>query len=248
VDLVILLIAAAAIVFLAGAVQGLTGSGSALVMVPTLVLVMEPKDVIALALVHGTFLNTVLLATRIEHARPGKVGPLFVAGLIGLPVGAVILYFISSSLLKVGIGAFIILFAVLLLLSRNGKGNGGPATTLTAGFLSGVLNGSISMSGPPIILSFAREGMPKEEFRANLAMFFLALNLFTIPVFTLTGILTLHVWAVSATLLVPLAVGMSVGMAAARRFGEGLFRRTVLFLAVTTGLFSLVTGLLELLG
>lgn len=238
----LLLLAGASVLVLAGAVQGLAGFGSALIMVPLLVLFMEPREVVPLALVHGTFLNTVLFLTRVRDARMGKVVPLFVTATIGLPLGTILLITVGSDALKMAIGAVILLSSALMLLLRSGSKSTGLFGTALVGLTSGILNGAISMSGPPVILAFQREGMAKEEFRANLSGFFLALNLVTLLMFAFTGVLTTGVWGLSLLLLAPTALGLALGMAAARRFKEGHFRTMVLMVAGVSGLLSLVSG------
>jgi hypothetical protein len=235
------------VLFLAGAVQGLAGFGSALIMVPILVLFMDPKVVIPLALLHGTFLNTVLFLTRTRSASMGKLVPLIVSGALGLPLGTMLLVTIGSDPLKVVIGVVILLSSLLLLLIKPRKKDTGLLATAAVGLTSGVLNGAISMSGPPVILAFQREGMGKREFRANLAGYFLALNLITLVIFAVTGVLTIEVWALSLLLLIPTALGLLCGMVLARSFGEGHFRIVVLVIAGASGLLSIVAGVRSIL-
>jgi len=41
-----------------------------------------------------------------------------------------------------------------------------------AGFFSGLLNTSTSMSGPPVLILLAGQGLPKDQFRRTLVSFF----------------------------------------------------------------------------
>ena len=52
-----------------------------------------------------------------------------------------------------------------------------PAAAWAAGFASGALTTSISVSGPPLVLWLTARGVRPEEFRASLAASFLVLNL-----------------------------------------------------------------------
>ena len=44
--------------------------------------------------------------------------------------------------------------------------------TGVAGFFSGLLNTSTSMSGPPVLILLAGQGLPKDQFRRTLVSFF----------------------------------------------------------------------------
>ena len=105
---------------------------------------------------------------------------MLLAALPGLAAGAVALTQLSKEALQVAVG-------------RGGDRRGGwqlrqrrrgaaaraarRRPGLAAGFLSGVLTTSISVSGPPIVLWLEARGARPEEFRASLAASFLALNL-----------------------------------------------------------------------
>jgi uncharacterized membrane protein YfcA len=242
VEPLLVLLLGAMVLFLAAAVQGLAGFGSALIIVPLMVLFMEPRTVIPLALLQGTFMNAILFLTRARSARMGKVLPLFISAALGLPLGTLLLLTVGSDILKVAIGAVIIVTSLLLLFLRPRSRETGLPATVAIGLTSGVLNGAISMSGPPVVLAFQREGMGKERFRANLAGYFLALNLLTLLLFASTGVLTMDVWGLSLVLLPATALGVLTGMISAGRFKEGHFRYVVLIIAAVSGVLSLIAG------
>ncbi|MCU0798570.1 MAG: sulfite exporter TauE/SafE family protein [Candidatus Thermoplasmatota archaeon] len=244
----LVLLLGALVLFIAAAVQGLAGFGSGLIIVPLMVLFLEPRTVIPLALLQGTFMNTVLFLTRTRSARIGKVLPLFISAAFGLPLGTLLLLTVGSDLLRVAIGAVIIVSSLLLLFLRPRAKESGMPATLAIGLTSGVLNGAISMSGPPVVLAFQREGMGKERFRANLAGYFLSLNLLTLLLFAATGVLTMDVWGLSLVLLPSTAMGLVIGMAFSRNFREGRFRTVVLIIAAVSGMLSLAAGAHALMG
>jgi hypothetical protein len=238
----------ALVMFLAAFIQGLAGFGSGLLIVPLMVLMFEPLTVVPLALLHGTFLNTVLFLTQARFARLGKVLPLFLSAAFGLPLGALLLLSAGSGPLKVVIGSVILVSSLLLLSIRPRARDTGLPTTLAVGFTSGILNGAISMSGPPVVIAFQSEGMKRKAFRANLAGYFLALNLLTLVLFSVTGVLTTDVWVLALVLLPAAGGGLAAGMAASGRFREGHFRTIVLLTAAAVGSLSLFSGVRALLG
>ena len=118
-----------------------------------------------------------------------------------------------------------------------------PAATWMAGFASGALTTSISVSGPPLVLWLTARGVGPEEFRASLAASFLALNLAGgIVLLAAEGSGAFDAEAV-AVLLVLVVAGYALGAVAFRRLDRERFFNIVLVLVALTGAASVVAGL-----
>jgi len=118
-----------------------------------------------------------------------------------------------------------------------------PVAGWAAGFASGALTTSISVSGPPIVLWLEARGVRPEEFRASLAASFLALNLAGGAVLLVAeGSGALDAAAV-APLLALVAAGYALGALAFRRLDRERFFAVVLVLVAATGVASVVAGL-----
>jgi uncharacterized membrane protein YfcA len=200
-----------------------------------------------MALVFGTILNGYLMVREREHLEMKRIWPLLIAGIVGLPAGALLLLLVSAGVLKILIGSVIVLTGILILLGFTMKIGREKPAMIPVGIASGILNGSVSMSGPPVILFFSNQRMKKGNFRGNIVSYFLILNIFTIPVFAVTGLFTLSVLIYSVLLLVPLILGLLIGIRAADRVGEKDFRKIVLILVTITGISAFLSGLLEVL-
>ncbi len=243
----VLILAAAIILFLSGFIQGLVGFGSALVAVPLLSFLMSPKMVVPLTLVHGLLMNMYLSVKNRRNIQRRRVLPLFLAGSLGIPFGAAILIILPANGLKVLIGIVIMLFSLLLLsgFSRTLKSEG--KALIPVGFASGILNGSVSMSGPPVILFLSNQRVGKVHFRANLVTYFFLLNIITFVIFYVTGVLTGEILILSIMLVPPLPVGIIIGEYLSHKVSEDWFRRIALILVMIAGLTALFTGLTSLL-
>ena len=243
----VLILAAAVILLLSGFVQGLVGFGSALVAVPLLSFLMSPKIVVPLTLVHGLLMNMYLSVKNRSNIQRKRVLPLFLAGSLGIPFGAAILIILPANGLKVLIGIVITLFSLLLLsgFSRTLKSEG--KALIPVGFASGILNGSVSMSGPPVILFLSNQRVGKVHFRANLVTYFFLLNIITFVIFYVTGVLTGEILILSIMLVPPLPVGIIIGEYLSQKVSEDWFRRIALILVMIAGLTALFTGLTSLL-
>jgi uncharacterized membrane protein YfcA len=238
---------AAVAAFAGAAVQSATGFGFALVLSPALFAVMDPVEAVTTLLVLGLALNLLVLfeAGRPEHVDWRALAPMLVAAVPGLALGAVALTQLSKELLQVAVGVAVIAAAGWQLresravrVRRLGRGAG-----LAAGFASGALTTSISVSGPPLVLWLEARGVRPEEFRASLAASFLALNLAGgVVLVAAEGGGVFDAGAV-APLLGLVAAGYLLGALAFRRLDRERFFALVLALVVATGVASVVTGL-----
>jgi uncharacterized membrane protein YfcA len=230
-------------------VQSATGFGFALLVSPALFAVLDPVEAVTSLLVVSLALNLLVLfeGGRPEHVDWRALAPMLLAALPGLGAGVVALTLLSKEALQVTVGIAVILAAGWQLRQRSARQAAPrdvpPAVGLGAGFVSGLLTTSISISGPPIVLWLEAHGVRPEEFRASLAASFLALNLSGGAVLLATkgsGALDAGVVGV---LLAFVVVGYALGTVAFRRLDRQRFFTTVLALVACTGAASLAAGL-----
>jgi uncharacterized membrane protein YfcA len=236
---------AAVAAFAGAAVQSATGFGFALVLSPALFAATDPVEAVTALLVLGLALTLLVLfeGGRPEHVDWRALLPMLVAALPGLAAGAVALTQLSKEALQVAVGVAVILAAGWQL--RRGRERPSPpaAAGWAAGFASGALTTSISVSGPPIVLWLEARGVRPEEFRASLAASFLILNLVGGAVLIgAEGTGALDV-AVAAPLLALVIVGYLVGARLFRRIDRERFFVFALVLVACTGAASVVAGL-----
>jgi uncharacterized membrane protein YfcA len=237
---------AAVAAFAGAAVQSATGFGFALVLSPALFAVMDPVEAVTALLVLGLALNLLVLfeGGRPEHVDWRALAPMLVAAVPGLAIGAVALTQLSKEVLQVAVGVAVIAAAGWQLRERaRGHRPIPPAAAWGAGFASGALTTSISVSGPPLVLWLEARGVRPEEFRASLAASFLALNLVGgVVLLAAEGTGAFDAGSV-AVLLALVVAGYALGALAFRRLDRERFFTLVLALVAATGVASVLAGL-----
>jgi uncharacterized membrane protein YfcA len=237
---------AAVAAFAGAAVQSATGFGFALVLSPALFAVMDPVEAVTALLVLGLALNMLVLfeGGRPEHVDWRALAPMLVAAVPGLALGAVALTELSKEVLQVAVGVAVIAAAGWQLRQRVvRRPRLAPAAAWAAGFASGALTTSISVSGPPLVLWLEARGVRPEEFRASLAASFLVLNLAGGAILVAAeGSGALDAGTVAVLFALVLA-GYAVGAVAFRRIDRERFFNLVLVLVALTGAASVVAGL-----
>lgn len=229
-------IVAGALIMFAGAVtQGCTGFGIALVAAPALMMFMPheqvPVVIILLALLNN---SGVLLETR-RSVRFRYVLPLVIGGVVGLPVGAGILATVNATGFGLFVGAIVFLAAVLMISGFRVQFRNEHHAMLPVGVLSGVLKGSTSIGGPPIVLFLTNQGADKQSFRANLVAYFAVIDAGAILTWWYFGLLNPAVLVLAALYALPVIAGTYCGILLARRIDEVLFKRVALTLVAILG-------------
>lgn len=188
-------------------------------------------------------MNGVLFGESRRHATGATVRGLLLGGVSGLPLGLVALALLPASLFRFVAGFFVVGSALALFFGFRRPLPPGRGTLFCVGLLSGILNGSLSMSGPPVILFLANQEVRKEAFRATLAAYFLSLNVVTSLLFLLRGLFDGPLLLLAAASLPALFAGTWLGLLLARRLPERVFRAVALGLLLLMGMGLVVTAL-----
>ncbi len=228
---------------LAGAVSGLSGFGLALISVPLLLFVYEPKTVVALTAVLSIFINAAVVLDSWREAERRLVAALLLPAFVGIVAGVEILRAVNPAYIRLGVGVVVVLSALLLLRDVRLPGARTWWGTVVAGSASGVLSTSTGLAGPPIVLLFASRGLPKHAFRSSSALYFLVLSIVGLALLYYRGVFELG-QAPLALALVPAAfLGKLVGTALLKRISENSFRAFTLGIVILTGTLGVATAI-----
>ncbi len=242
-----IIVAGFVITLVSGITQGLTGFGYSLVFVSFMVIFLPPKIVVPVVTIHAALINVMIIYGARRWIELRRVWPLMLAGVCGMPLGTYLLISLSAQTLKPVIGVIIILFAVAFLSGFEHKLRKETAASIFVGFLSGMLNAGTGMSGPPVILFFTNQGVSKDVFRANLAAYFMFVNLSTLLFFLYKGLVTADVARYSAMLLPGLVIGAVGGIRLSAAVDENIFKKIALLIVIMAGIMSVAPRAYDLM-
>jgi hypothetical protein len=106
--------------------------------------------------------------------------------------------------------------------------------------VSGVLNGAVSLGGPPVVLYFLWTTTTAETSRASFVAYFTVIQLVQLVALTWAGQVTLTVLGWTAVVAPAMLAGTVVGSWLFRAGGHRHFRRISLLLLAVTGLAALL--------
>ncbi len=225
-------------------IQAVSGFGFSLFIVPILALLLGPRDTVVLANVLSTFSNA-MQVRNIGYAAERRTAALLMLGsAAGMPLGLAVLLLVNPRALQIVIALAVIGFTLVLMrgISFHAAGTLGDAF---AGFTSGLLNTSTSMSGPPVVLYLQSKGLAPLQFRATISLFFLITSAIAVGLVAIAGVIKPYV-LVAFVLAVPAVIlGQQAGNRVFPRIDVLLFRRMVfgiLFVSAGIAIVGAVAG------
>ncbi len=231
------------VIFMAAMTQGATSFGFSLIAVPLLGIMFPLQVVVPVLMIYSLILNSLILYNIREHVQLKKIIILVVFGMIGTPFGVYLLKVLEENTLKLFVGIIIVIVAAVNLSGVHFKIKNDRAAFIPVGFASGLLNGSVSLGGPPIVLFLNNQKVEKQIFRGNLTLYFWMINLFSIPTYFFSGLITTEVISYSVYLFPGLILGTLIGIHMGNQVEEQLFKKISMSLIMGMGILSILSGI-----
>jgi len=209
---------------LSGFMSGVTGFGSGLVLMGTLVAIMPVQEATVIAAVLAVALAIINLWS-VRHDIPwGEILPTMATGVPSVAVGVHLLRSLDDRWLRMGVVGIILAGVAVVLWSPRGRRYSDARLTYVAGALSGVFNGALGTGGPPLVLLTLLRGWEKERCKAYLSALFLALGIFRMVLLIASGVATTWALGRGGLLLVPVMSAWYLGRLVFQRASTRAFR------------------------
>jgi hypothetical protein len=115
-----------------------------------------------------------------------------------------------------------------------------------AGFLSGILSGSVSLGGPPLVIAMNRKNYNKDLFRGIFAWFSVFSSFFALAGFYVKGMIPSDSLRLSLYYTPLLFLGSSLGNKLAALVNAEKFKRVVVVVNVFTGVITVISAIINL--
>lgn len=231
-----------------GFINGLSGTGTALFALGFFLVVLDPVTAVAivsLMSVVAGFQGLWVVRAAI-WSNPNRLLRFVIPGLVGVPIGVWLLAGLDATVLRYGVGTFLIVYgayfsfrAVLPAFERPT-----PVLDVCVGGAGGLLGGAAGMSGALPSMWMSLRPWTKFETRAVLQPFNMAMLLTTVGLLFFKGAYDAN--AVQA-IFVAIPTGLiaaQVGIAVFKRLSNTGFRRLLIGLNLVMGLGILASELL----
>jgi len=218
-------------IFFSAMVTAVAGFGFGLMSVPLMSLAIDLHSAVIVSSIVAVLANGVQTTLFRQQLNFRLGNRLLVASVVGLPVGYVIYALVDDDILRILLGVGVVVAVGALARGLN-LAHLGPRIDWVLGFVSGVLNTSISTSGPPLVFDLQARKLAPEAFRATINYIFLISGFLGLVIFTAGGKVHAHELRAGLIAAPALALGMWVGLPLRRRFSPERFRVLVLVLLV----------------
>lgn len=201
-------------------------------------LVLPPDVVpplIVVSAVAGQFVGLFKLSGSMSW---GKSSYLISGGLLGVPIGAALLTYLSPMLVKTAVGLFLVLYSALQFRSLpdlTAKPHKDGLADRCVGFIGGIFGGFAGLSGPiPLVWLQLKKLSPSEQ-RERYQPFNLLVLCFATVTMALIGKLDTALLSYALVSIPFSLIGAAIGVRAFIGVNEQVFRRAILILLLLSG-------------
>jgi uncharacterized protein len=226
-------------VFLGGVVSGFSGFAFSAAAGAILLHVFEPIAAIPLMMCCSIASQIMSLMTVYRFIRWRELAPLLIGGMAGAAVAVPFMAAIEPGPFRIGFGVFLEGYALYMLIRRRTKG---PihavhsATHSVIGFTAGVVGGLTAMPGALVVVWCELRGLSKENQRALVQPFIIAIQVFAIGLFCLQpGAIGLDLFQRLLVALPAVGLGTFIGTSMFARVNDQIFRYAALSIILASG-------------
>jgi uncharacterized membrane protein YfcA len=232
------------VLFLAGVVSGLAGFAFSAVAACVLWL-LPPLQAVPLIMLLSAC-NQLLSMGKLRQemviwSTPDREGamPYILGGLVGVPIGVELLRGLSTTLFAAGLGAFLVVYSLLMLLMPSNLriASSGWKMATAVGMAGGVVGGFSGFGASMPVVYLGLRGLGKSATRGITQPYIFTMQLASLGVLAVgdSAIFNINFWFLWALTLPVVLFGSATGVALYRRLSDGNFRHAVLILLIVSG-------------
>jgi uncharacterized protein len=233
--------------FTAALVAGLSGFAFALIAAAVWLHLLTPLQTATLIIAFGLIVQGVAV-WRLRRALDwGRLWPFLLGAAFGVPLGVAILGWADVRQLQIGIGAFLVLFAIYSLARPTFAPvhAGGAPLDAGIGLLNGVLGGATGFAGIVVVIWCGLRGWPRDAQRTVFQPVGVATFAMSALWLGAKGAIALDTVTLFLVGLPVLLAGTWLGLRLYGRLDEAGFRRIVLVLLLVSGAALVAQALLR---
>jgi uncharacterized protein len=213
--------------FVGALVAGLSGFAFGLVVSSIWLYILTPLQTATLIIAFGLIVQGFAVWKLRRALDWRKLWPFLLGAALGVPVGVAILTWANPAQVRIGVGAFLVLYSLYALFrpAIAPVKTGGAAADAGVGFLNGVLGGITGLAGILVTIWCGLRGWPKDVQRA-------VFQPVAVAIFLMSALWIGANGAITADTIKLFLIGLPALFAG----DEAAFRKIVLVLLLASGL------------
>ena len=209
--------------------KGYTGFGASMLWMTGLSLVLPPLQVVPMVLMFEVVTSIALLPQIWKDVRWRSIGLLLLGTWAATPVGIYALATLPAAPVRIALAVSVFVAAILILRGFALAREPGRPATVGVGLMAGVLNGSMGIVGPPVILFYFSSPIGVVAGRASIIAYFIGTDSVGTAMFAAQGLIDASVYWRMAAFLPVLVAGVAVGNRGFVKTDPETFRKIALF-------------------
>jgi len=228
--------------FAGALVAGLSGFAFGLVVSSIWLYILTPLQAASLIIAFGLIVQGYSVWKLRRALDWRKLAPFVFGAALGVPVGVSILTWANPSHVRIGVGAFLVLYSLYAWFrpAIAPVKSGGTAADAGVGFLNGVLGGITGLAGILVTIWCGLRGWPKDVQRTVFQPVAVAIFLMSALWIGAKGAVTTDMIKLFLIGLPALFAGSWLGLKLFGRIDEAAFRKIVLMLLLVSGLVLMI--------
>ena len=215
---------------LAGAyLKGYTGFGASMLWMTSLSLVLPPLQVVPMVLMFEVVTSITLLPQIWRDVRWRSIALLLLGTWAATPIGIHALTKLPAAPIRMALAIVVLIAAILILRGFALSKEPGRPATVGVGLMAGVLNGSMGIVGPPVILFYFSSPIGVVAGRASIITYFICTDSVGAAMFAAQDLIDASVLWRTAIFLPILIAGVVVGNRGFVKTDPESFKRVSLF-------------------
>ena len=232
-------LAALAVTMLSGMVRGFSGFGSALIYIPLMAAIYEPRVAAVTLLLTDFAASAPFTVSQTRHCNWREVAPLSIAAAATIPIGVLALQYADPTVLRWGAAFLVTMLLAVLVSGWRYHVEPTISHSIGVGLLAGIGSGAIQISGPFAIIYWLGGPASAAVIRANLMVYLTSSQLVSLPLYYFRGLFTADVLILSLLLGPLFIVSMAAGAWMFRGAADTTYRRVAYLIVGISALVSL---------
>jgi len=215
------------IILLAYFIRGITGFGSGLIAIPLLAHLLPLTFVVPLILITDTTASVVMSHSAKLQVQWREIRTLLPSTVVGILIGTFLLINLPKEPLLLGLGAFIIFFALRYILNLHNENPISRWWAAPTGLIGGLIGAMFGTGGPPYVIYLSHRVQDKTKLVGTLSGLFMIDGGLRVISFLSMGLFYQEDMAISLLMTLPLMLlglylGQKVHLKISRRIQLGV--------------------------
>ena len=227
-------------VFVASVIRGFNGFGFSATCISLIAFILPAIEIVPIILILEISVSIFMIPYIWRYIDWKFVFQILVGISIGSPIGLYLLKFLSPNITHLSICIIIIFFVILQLQGYSNKNINNLPTKISAGIISGVINGLGTLGGMPISLFLLITRVKPIVIRGSLAAIFFFSDTYLFNLSFYSGIVDYTVFLRALPLVTVLPIGVFIGNKLFVKSKEETYRKTVFYFLIMISIIGII--------